>query len=493
MLFNSLHFLLFFPAVAAMYFICPFRYRQILLLASSYFFYMCLNVNYALLLVVSTLITYLTALVMGISKYKKQRLYYLLTSLILNIGMLAAFKYFNFINDSLRLLCNYFNIVYTVPRLDILLPIGISFYVFKALSYSIDVYRGTKTPEKSLVTYALYVSFFPQLLAGPIERSTHLIPQLSRLYHFNYNRITEGLRLMAWGFFKKVVIADRLALIVNHVYDNPYSYEGVPLIIATFFFTLQIYCDFSSYSDIAIGALKILGINSRLNFNRPYFSKSLTEFWKRWHISLSTWFRDYLYISLGGNRVKRWRWYANLFIVFLVSGLWHGANWTFVLWGCLHGIYLLFGIWSKNLRDKIAHATGITKLPYLYNFLKIVTTFSLVSFAWIFFRANNVYEAYYITTHLFSGLGEFLANSMDLAYLHSILGQLGVSRNELILAFLFIGVLETVQYIQEYTNITDTFSIQPVWFRWTTYYILTAMILFYGAFNTTQEFIYFQF
>lgn len=251
-----------------------------------------------------------------------------------------------------------------------LLPVGISFYTFQSLSYSIDVYRGEKEPERNFGKFALYVAFFPQLVAGPIERSTNLLPQFDRRISFDYDRFVSGLRLMLWGFFKKIVIADRLAIYVNEVYNSPAEFQGLTLILATYFFAFQIYCDFSGYSDIAIGAARIMGYDLMINFRQPYFSQSIAEFWKRWHISLSTWFKDYLYIPLGGNRVAKNRWYFNLMAVFLISGLWHGANWTFVLWGFLHGFYLVFSIWTQNIRDTISHAFRVDRFPALQRFFK---------------------------------------------------------------------------------------------------------------------------
>ena len=303
--------------------------------------------------------------------HKRKWLY---LSLLTNLGILFGFKYFNFINDNLQQLFDQINVFYNVPAFDVLLPVGISFYTFQTLSYTIDVYNGKTKAQKHLGVFAVFVSFFPQLVAGPIERSHRLLPQFFIKHEFNYDRVRHGLQQMIWGFFKKVVIADRLAIVVDGVYNNLDDYSGLALIVATIFFTFQIYCDFSGYSDIAIGSARVMGFELMDNFKRPYFSKSISEFWKRWHISLSTWFRDYLYIPLGGNKVVKWRWYYNLFITFLVSGFWHGANWTFIAWGALHGIYLITAIILKNPKQQILEFLNI-KNTYLHRFLPSIFHF----------------------------------------------------------------------------------------------------------------------
>ena len=287
-----------------------------------------------------------------------------------------------------------------VPNFDVLLPVGISFYTFQALSYTMDVYRGDIKAQKHLGKYALFVSFFPQLVAGPIERSAHLLPQFDEEFKFDYTRVKDGLLLMLWGLFKKIVIADRLAIVVNTVYNNPKNFNGFSLVVATIFFAFQIYCDFSSYSDIAIGSAKVMGYDLMKNFNRPYFSKSISEFWRRWHISLGTWFKDYLYFPLGGSRVTKWKKYRNIMIVFLTSGLWHGASGNFVIWGAIHGIYQLIESELKPVGDFIAAKFKINKNTFGHKSFKAITTFILVDFAWIFFRANNVNDAKYIITSI---------------------------------------------------------------------------------------------
>ncbi|MBN1646259.1 MBOAT family protein [Candidatus Woesearchaeota archaeon] len=481
MLFNSLHFLIFFPIVVAIYFTTPHKYRWILLLISSYYFYMSWKAEYIILIMISTVIDYIAGRKIHKSRSKKRKKYFLTLSILTNIGLLFAFKYFNFFSESLRQLLAQFSIPLNPITLKVLLPVGISFYTFQTLSYTIDVYRGKIKPEKHLGIFAVYVSFFPQLVAGPIERAKNLLPQFFEKHYFEYKSVTDGLKLMLWGFFKKVVIADRLSVIINNVYNNPVDFTGFSLIIATIFFAFQIYCDFSGYSDIAIGSAQIMGFKLMDNFRRPYFSRSISEFWKRWHISLSTWFRDYLYIPLGGNRVSIPRWYLNLFLVFLISGLWHGANWTFVIWGALHGIYLITGILTHNITSKLVQKTYLSRLPKVHNIMRIGLTFVLVNIGWIFFRANSLSDAWYILTHLFSGLS------------FSFKGvELGVGWDSIIIAIAAILFMETVHIMQEHFRMREFMSNKPIWIRWPIYIILLWLILFFGMFNETQ-FIYFQF
>jgi D-alanyl-lipoteichoic acid acyltransferase DltB (MBOAT superfamily) len=374
------------------------------------------------------------------------------------------------------------NIDYTPPGYEILLPVGISFYTFQILSYTIDVFRGKQNPEHHFGKFALFVAFFPKLVAGPIERSNRLFPQFNLVQRIDYDRIVSGLRLMTWGFFVKLVIADRLADTVNLVYNNPRDYQGIPLIIATFFFAIQIYCDFSGYSYIAIGAAKILGFDLMENFRRPYFAKSFSEFWSRWHISLSTWFRDYLYIPLGGNRVKVGRWFANLMIVFLISGLWHGANWTFVVWGALHGGYLVATIITGFIFDRRTPGPDrIRKCGRIISVLQILLTFSLVLFAWIFFRANSISDAFYIAGHLFRGIQLQSGYGLNLGGAYEM-------------AIIAVGLLTLfiVDLLIERGYTWELVSRRPVYVRWLIYYALIFSIILLGKFQVT-EFIYSQF
>jgi len=492
MLFNSIEFLIFFAVVITAYFILKSKHRWILLLAASYYFYMSWNPAYIILIILSTVVDYFAGLKMGTTDDKSKRKKYLFGSLFINLGMLFFFKYYNFFNDSITYLIKEVSILQyggVLPTFDLLLPVGISFYTFQTLSYTIDVYRGKKEPERHFGIFALYVSFFPQLVAGPIERSTRLLPQFKEEYEFDYVRVTDGLKLMLWGFFKKVVVADRLAIFVNGVYNDVQGAEGIPLILATVFFAFQIYCDFSGYSDIAIGAAQVMGFNLMDNFKRPYFSKSIPEFWRRWHISLSTWFKDYVYIPLGGNKVSEVRYYANLFITFLISGLWHGAAWTFVIWGALHGFYQIFSIITKDYRFKIKDKVGITNYPTINKYIQIGITFILVDFSWIFFRANSLTDAWYIIDNLFSGINNQVSS---IGMLSNSLSGFGFSKYELVIAVGVILIMEAIHLIQRHGSIRHMMRDKPIWFRWSLYYALIFMILILGVYGKS-EFIYFQF
>jgi len=358
MLFNSFEFLIFFIIVTSLYFSIPHKFRWALLLFASCVFYMFFIPAYILILIFTIVIDYFAGILIENAVGKKRK-HFLWLSLAANIGVLAFFKYYNFFNENLTEILSVSGTKNPIPYLNIILPIGLSFHTFQAMSYTIEVYRNHQKAERHFGIYALYVLFYPQLVAGPIERPQNLLHQFREKHFFEYNRVVDGLKLMAWGLFKKVVIADRLAAMVDVVYDDPSHHFGLQVIIATVFFAFQIYCDFSGYSDMAIGAARIMGFKLMTNFNRPYFSKSISEFWKRWHISLSTWFRDYLYIQLGGNKVVRSRWYFNLFITFVISGLWHGANWTYIIWESLHGAYLIFALVTKNWRNNLNQITGL--------------------------------------------------------------------------------------------------------------------------------------
>ena len=410
---------------------------------------------------------------------------FLLFGLFSNLGVLFLLKYYHFFNDSVKDVFGHFGRSYTAPVLNLVLPIGISFYVFKAISYSIDVYRGDKTPEKHLGIFALYVSFFPQLLAGPIERATRFIPQFYKKFEFDYRRVTEGLKLMLWGLFQKMVIADNIAKLVDSVYNQPTQHEGLTLAMATVFFAFQIYCDFSGYSDIAIGAAQVMGFTTMKNFNHPYFARSIPEFWRRWHISLSTWFRDYLYIPLGGNRVSVLRWYFNLFAVLLICGLWHGANWTFILWGGIHGCYLVFSAFTQKVREKMCQVIGLRKVPRLHQFLRIATTFFLVCFAWIFFRANTISDAFYIISRLFFGWIDLSGGLGSVPFWRGM-------RFEFIVSLTSVGILIGAQLFEKRGSIAEIISAKPIWIRWPVYYGIILSIFLFGEFGSKQ-FIYFQF
>ncbi|HEY1023981.1 MAG TPA: MBOAT family O-acyltransferase [Sphingobacteriaceae bacterium] len=472
MLFNSLHFVAFFILVTTLYFLLEDKHRWKLLLISSCYFYMTFVPVYILILGFTIVVDYFAGILIEQTPGKRKRLY-LILSIIANVGVLAVFKYYNFLNDNLTYLLGSFGFQNDVPYLSILLPIGLSFHTFQAMSYTIEVYRGNQKAERHFGIYSLYVMFYPQLVAGPIERPQNMLPQFHAKHRFDYAEVVKGLQLMLWGLFKKVVIADRLAIYVDAVYDNPGQHSSITLIVATIFFAFQIYCDFSGYSDIALGAARVMGYKLMLNFRRPYLATSIREFWSRWHISLSTWFRDYVYVPLGGNRVPIPRWYLNLFIVFMVSGLWHGASWTFIIWGALHGLYQIFGIAFKGVSN-----TKILGSAVLSNLLHGMITFVLVCFAWIFFRANHVDDALQIA-------GSILTLKAGSLFFGSIAG--------FAYSVLWILFLLLVEYTQEhYSEKIKVFANPAKAVRYAGYVTLIVLMLLFGVFNGGQ-FIYFQF
>ncbi len=476
MLFNSFHFVFFFLIVTFLYFTISHPWRWLLLLVSSCYFYMAFVPIYILILGFTIVVDYFAGIYIENAEGKRRKLF-LVFSLIANIGVLAVFKYYNFINTNFSFLLHGFGLTNPIPYLSILLPIGLSFHTFQAMSYTIEVYRGHQKAERHFGIYSLYVMFYPQLVAGPIERPQNLLHQFREYHEFDYTRVVEGLKLMLWGIFKKLVVADRLAIYVNATYNNADHHNGTTLLLATVFFAFQIYCDFSGYSDIAIGSAQVMGFKLMTNFNRPYFAKDISEFWKRWHISLSTWFRDYLYISMGGNKVSVPRWYFNLFFVFLVSGLWHGANWTYIIWGGLNGFYLIFALISQGFRKKINDLTGIGKLPGFHHALQILTTFTLTCFAWIFFRANNVTDAFMIIQKIVELKGPVFFESPS----------------ELIYPFISIILLLMIEFKMEYYQ--GNFSLltnKNLAVRFSSYALLILIILMLGVFDGGQ-FIYFQF
>lgn len=495
MFFNSLHFAIFLPIVVALYFLLPPRRRWMFLLAASYYFYMCWKVEYIVLIVISTLIDYFASKRMAQCPDRAGRRKYLVLSLVSNLGLLFAFKYFNFFNESARAAFQSFGLAYEVPYLNVLLPAGISFYTFQTLSYTIDVYRGIQKPERHLGIFALFVSFFPQLVAGPIERSGNLLSQFSMVQRFEYRRTVEGLKLIVWGLFKKVVIADRIGVVVAAIYSNPREFTGVEFILAATLFAYQVYCDFSAYSDIAIGSAQIFGISLMTNFRRPFHAISLGELWKRWHISLTTWFRDYLYIPLGGSRKGKWRAYVNVFTIFLVSGLWHGAAWTYVIWGAVHGVFMAVEIWSASLRPRLFGAVGIPPAHFAYRALGWFYAMTVFCFALLIFRAHSVQDAFYMVGHLFDGVPEFVGRVLagDLVVVKAMLRGLGLSQRELVIALLAILALEAAQFLQRRGSLRAQLGAKPALVRWAVYYGLVVAIVFFGAFNMSQQFIYFQF
>ncbi|WP_317041670.1 MBOAT family O-acyltransferase [Bizionia sp. APA-3] len=407
----------------------------------------------------------------------------LLVSLLVNLGFLVYFKYTNFFIDTFVSSFKLFGDNLEVSTLNIILPVGISFYTFQTLSYTIDIYRKQLKPTKDALSFFTFVAFFPQLVAGPIERASHLLPQFYKTYKFNYYQVKSGLLLVAFGLFKKMVIADRLAILVNQVYNNPTDHGGLDLIIATVFFAFQIYCDFSGYSDIAIGLARTMGFDLMKNFDSPYFSKSITEFWRRWHISLSTWFRDYVYIPLGGSRNGKYRTYLNLFIVFFVSGLWHGAAMTFVIWGAIHGIIIVLEKAFKPKLHNFLKSINFNLKSIGSNMLFMTITFFTVCFAWVFFRANSFKDAIYI-----------ISNSASTKNEHSIV-ELGLSQGEIIIAILSIISLIGFDYYHKKQSIFALLNKEGVVFRYSVYLTIIFVILIFGIYgeDSVSEFIYFQF
>lgn len=483
MLFNSVKFVVFFPVVVFLYFAIPHRFRWVLLLAASYYFYMCWKAEYLVLIIISTAIDYFAALAIAHTSRGLYRKLFLACSLVGNFGLLFAFKYFNFVNDSLRAALNHFNIMYDVPALHVLLPVGISFYTFQTVSYTIDVYLGKQQPERHPGIFALYVSFFPQLVAGPIERSERLLPQFFEKHSWNKALAVDGFQLMLWGFFKKIVIADRLAIYVNEVFNHPGAYHGLPVWLAAYFFSIQIYCDFSGYSDIAVGSAQIMGFRLIENFHQPYFSQNIAEFWRRWHVSLSTWFRDYVFIPLGGSRTTPLRRMRNIMVTFLVSGLWHGANWTFVIWGGLHGLYYVFSQLTQNIRETFVKRTGLVCLPTLHRIVQIIITFHLVTFAYIFFRANGLRDA----AVLVQNLAHFGFTKQAVRVI--------MTPRDFTAAWVFVIAMLIVEWLwqsQKSGSGRSPFAGTGNRFLWVFYYLVTVCIFIFGKFGS-NPFIYFQF
>ena len=478
MLFNSIQFAVFFPVVTLLYFLLPHRLRWGLLLAASCLFYVAFIPAYILILVVTISIDYAAAIWIENSAGARRK-YFLLVSIVSTCLVLLIFKYYNFFTVNTNAVARMLGWHYSIPLLNLILPIGLSFHTFQSLSYVIEVYRGAQKAERHFGIYSLYVMFYPQLVAGPIERPQNLLHQFREEKRFSYENLTQGLELMAWGFFKKVVIADRLALYTNEVYSSPLHYSASVLSLATVAFAYQIYCDFSGYSDIAIGSARVMGFDLMKNFDVPYFSQSIGEFWRRWHISLSTWFRDYVYVPLGGSRVSRLCLYRNLMITFIVSGLWHGANWTFIVWGALNGTYLVAGECIKRIvpawKGSRISAGGVT-----VRIARTLRTFALICLSWIFFRSNSVSDAWHI-------LGRLAADwSTGLHRVEAF------SSFDAVVVILAILALECVQILRATSDSIRAAWQWPVYVRWPAYYALLASIVVFGVFERAQ-FIYFQF
>jgi alginate O-acetyltransferase complex protein AlgI len=475
-LFNSFAFPPFLGIVAVATFAVPRARRWLVLLTASLYFYAVFNVAYVGLLVGATLIAFVGGLAIGRVSAERQRIALLTVAVVAELGALFVFKYFDFfagsVDTSLR--------ATLLPHLGLLVPAGLSFFTFSCVSYLVDVFRRKLPAERHLGTFAVYVAFFPKLLAGPIERATHFLPQLKHGVLFDPDSVTVGLQLILWGLFKKVVIADRLAVFVNTAYQSPAFVSPVDLVLATYFFAFQIYCDFSGYSDIAIGAARVLGFGLIENFRRPYLATTIGEFWsQRWHISLTRWFRDYMYIPLGGSRGSRLRWMFNILAVFVVSGLWHGANWTFIVWGALNGLYQVAYLLTSSPRARLG---AFLRLPrWLAGLLSGLLTFHLVLIAWVFFRAASLADA----STVLARVAQAAPKLPDLVRAYPFTGGI-------LLSIGLIVFLLLIEFVEERRPIWEALRARPVYQRWAVYYALLAALLLFGTWNLTQ-FVYMQF
>lgn len=493
MLFNSLHFFIFFPITTLLFFLLTPRLRWLLLLGISCYFYMAFMPIYILILFFLILVDYFAGIAIEPAQGKK-RAAFLIVSLAANISILGFFKYYGFLSENMSQVLSWFGLAFRPQQLNIILPIGLSFHTFQAMSYTIEVYFGRQKAERNLGVYALYVMFYPQLVAGPIERPQHLMPQFHQIQYFDYTRATSGIRLMLWGLFKKMVIADNLGYVADQVFNLDLAHfsvsrvSGWSVLFALYCFAFQIYCDFSGYSDIAIGAARVLGFDLSPNFTIPYISRSIPEFWSRWHISLSTWFRDYLFtpLALKTGRAHIAVRHLVVIFVFMVSGLWHGANWTFVVWGGLHGFYTVMSRWSRKVENAFF---SLLKIPAtIQRLIQIVLTFHLVCLAWIFFRANSVNHAWQIAERLASIFATPVMSKANLLFFNSI----GYGR--------WIGICcgMLLLYIVEYKGMSwkikwsDWLDRQPTIVRWSTYYACVMAIWILKSSDSVQ-FIYFQF
>jgi len=492
MLFNSWSFLVFFPIVTVLYFLAPFKFRWLLLLIASCVFYMAFVPAYLLILAATIIIDYFAAIQIEKSEGRK-RSGWLWLSIIFTCLILFFFKYYDFFTWNVNELAGLLHSDIALAALHLLLPIGLSFHTFQSLSYVIEVYRGNQKPERHFGIYALYVMFYPQLVAGPIERPQNLLHQFREEHRFNYDDVTSGLRLMAWGLFKKAVIADRLAQFVSPVYDHPENFDGGVLMAATLFFTFQVFCDFSGYSDMARGAARVMGFNLMLNFDRPYAAKSLSEFWRRWHISLSTWLRDYVYepIAMGLRDRGLYGIVAALMVTFWVSGFWHGANWTFVVWGLLHGVGLSLEAVLSKQRKRLAKAMP----AWLFNAVMLAVTFSFVNFSYIFFRAKTIDDAFLIIRHITDWVFP-VGNLFDTqipGFFDKMTASMVVAPEQFNLSCALILLLVAAHSVQAQVNIEERLLSCPSWVRWSVYQIGILSIAFLGVWLGSRNFIYFQF
>lgn len=500
MLFNSIDFLIFFPIVLLLYWIVPKKLRYIWLLVASYYFYMGWNAQYALLIATSTAITYLCGLEIEFLRKKEGkaadigRRCIVAAGFVSNLGILFFYKYFYFFLENLNAVLEHFEMKPLTSSLEVLLPVGISFYTFQALGYIVDVYRGEIEAEKNPLKYALFVSFFPQLVAGPIERSKNLLEQIRDIPQrktFEYHRIVNGFMVMLYGYFLKMVIADRVSIVVDYVFSQYYNLGTFELLVAAVGFAIQIYCDFGSYSYIAIGAAQVMGFTLMENFNTPYFAVSIKDFWRRWHISLSTWFRDYLYIPMGGSRCSRIRKYFNLMITFLVSGLWHGAEWNYVIWGGIHGVYQVVGDLLAPVKKKVNELFEVKTDCASYKFGQMLVTFSLTTFAWIFFRADSLSQALLYIERIVTRFDPWVLFNGNLY----TIGLERYEANVLIVALVVLLVADIIRY-RKGQRIDVFLQEQNWWFRWAVAVFMIVMVVVYGKYGPeydANQFIYFQF
>lgn len=487
MLFNSLTFGIFIIIVFILYYLVPHKYRWAFLLLASYVFYMNLHIGYGILLLATTILTYVLALKLEKADSPKQKRHCLLSGILPLVLVLLFYKLGSPVINHLNSLIDAGRLSMQPITLKILLPAGISFYFFQSMGYLIDVYKGKIKAEHHFGYYALFVSFFPQLLAGPIGRADSLLPQYKKERPFRYDDVTYGLKLMAWGYFKKLVIADVFAMTVDRLYNNVHSYVGLAFIIVTIMFAIEIYCDFSGYSDIAIGCARLFGIELMTNFKSPYYSFSIKEFWSRWHISLSTWFRDYVYIPLGGNRVKKWRHCLNLMITFLVSGFWHGSSLTYIIWGGLHGLLqIIESFLYPRSKDPIPE-TGLKRYLSKRHWWQLPLTFTLLCFTWIFFRANTLEDAIWIISRLFWDA------SRPLNYLQTAIVCLELSPVAAIGMTLSVVLLGIYDHASLKCDVIAAFSRQKCFIRWPVYVLLLVIIALFAPKGVATEFIYFQF
>ncbi|RAR69301.1 MBOAT family O-acyltransferase [Flavobacterium aciduliphilum] len=482
MLFNSIDFLIFLPIVFFLYWFVAnknLKYQNLLLLASSYYFYSCWDWRFLFLLIFSTQLDYYTGIKIFNSTRRTNKKIWLWISVGVNLGFLGVFKYYNFFAESFEQAMSLLGIKTSLGSLKVILPVGISFYTFHGLSYVIDIYYDRIKPERNFINYSLFVSFFPLLVAGPIERATHLLPQIVKKRDFNYRNAVDGLRQILWGLFKKIVIANNCAEFADTIFNNNSHQSGSTIILGALFFTYQIYCDFSGYSDIALGTAKLFGIDLLRNFSYPYFSRDIAEFWRRWHISLSSWFKDYLYIPLGGSKGGMWLKIRNTFIIFIVSGFWHGANWTFIIWGLLNAIYIMPSIIFNTNRNNIEIVAKGNFFPNFREIISIGITFTVTVFAWIFFRASNVTNAFLYIKEIFS---------------YSILSLPkfeGMKNSYVILLLTFI-MFFIEWFGREYQyGLAFVSKFKHRKMRWFMYYLLIFIIIYYSG--KEQQFIYFQF